>query len=404
MADWSDLTFAPLTTDYIAHLRALRDRSEAVATDLESVQEGKFFRATSTSQVIIATGSHTLALAESDRAFGVGSRVRIADAANPGSQYMIGTVTAYADPDLTVDVDTVAGGGATVSDWSVTLATLAPEATALDPGTATADQALAVSGDGASVEGRDVLFGVADDPSPQLGGALNGQGEEITDTIHRGHREAVRDHGVIDAADTDAVATSQTVGSGGGDLVLDGVKVSNGAASFSSPRQITVTSANDLSGVTVTIGGTAPDGSQQSKSLAGPNAGTVATTAYFGSVDTVSVDAAASGIEVGQGDASLLIDWGYGVQVLAVGAAITAIFTVGSSGSANWSTVLRLTNGASYGWPSSPSGIYTPGGDALADLVTSTAASDEDEWIIQTPDAGTTVFIASGPQEYQAAS
>lgn len=105
-----------------------------------------------------------------------------------------------------------------------------------------------------------------------------------------------------------------------------------------------------------------------------------------------------------EGSGTLTIDFGYGVQTVNITAAVSSIATTNSSGTDNWSTVVRLTNGASYGWPSSPSGVYTPGGEALSNLVSSTSSTVEDEWIVQTPDGGTTVFIAKGPQQYQAAS
>jgi hypothetical protein len=303
-----------------------------------------------------------------------------------------------------VDVQTTGGSG-TIADWSVTLESVAQDVAPSDllQDGATDGQGVVWNDSAGQYEPQDVLQNLSEDTSPQLGGTLDAQGNEIQDGEFRGHREPVLDHGTIDAADTDAVATTQTIGSGGGDLTLDGAKVSGGTATFTSPRLVTITSTNDLSGVTVTVEGTDKDGNSQSETLSGPNNTTVSTANYYLTVTRVAADAAASGISAGQGDASLLIDLGYGVQTVEIGAAITAIFTVGSSGSANWSTVLRLTNGASYGWPSSPSGINTPGGSALADLVTSTSSTVEDEWIIQTPDAGTTVFIASGPQEYQAA-
>jgi hypothetical protein len=135
----------------------LDTRITGIRTDVDAVQEGQFFRATSSTSITIGPGTHTLSLNEADRAFGVGSRVRIADQANPGDRYMIGVVTAYSDPDLTVDVGTTAGDGASVSDWAITLASVAPDLTALDPGTAAADEAVVVSADGKTLTSRPII-------------------------------------------------------------------------------------------------------------------------------------------------------------------------------------------------------------------------------------------------------
>lgn len=77
------------------------------------------FSGTSTSSKTIATGSVTVST-QSDLAFGLGSRVMLASAANTAN-FMSGPVTAYASGSMSVNVD-FTGGSGTFSDWVITLA------------------------------------------------------------------------------------------------------------------------------------------------------------------------------------------------------------------------------------------------------------------------------------------
>lgn len=92
----------------------------AARTDFEP-SVAAAFSATSTTSLAIGTGSKTFTLAETDRAFAVGMRVRAADNAAPAANYMDGTVTAYSGTTLTVLMDATAGSG-TIASWTVSFA------------------------------------------------------------------------------------------------------------------------------------------------------------------------------------------------------------------------------------------------------------------------------------------
>lgn len=72
---------------------------------------------TSSDSETIGTGSKTFTL-DSQRTFGVGQFVVVADAAAPSSNYMIGQITAISSLDLTINVTTTAGSG-TLSSWHI---------------------------------------------------------------------------------------------------------------------------------------------------------------------------------------------------------------------------------------------------------------------------------------------
>ena len=78
------------------------------------------YKATSTSSVMIGTGSKTFTLDNENKAFIAGCRVRIARTTNPSSDYMQGTVTSFTNGELVVNVTTTGGSG-TYSDWSISL-------------------------------------------------------------------------------------------------------------------------------------------------------------------------------------------------------------------------------------------------------------------------------------------
>lgn len=86
---------------------------------------------------------------------------------------------------------------------------------------------------------------------------------------------------------------------GAGVLVLNGASVSGGVASFGTAAteyqqvgyQVNLTSAGNLSAVNFTVTGTDPEGKALTETLAGPNANTVETAAYFKTVTSVSVSA-----------------------------------------------------------------------------------------------------------------
>ncbi len=78
---------------------------------------GSGYAATSTSSVLIGTGSKTFTT-QAGLAYVTGLRVRVA---NSGTNYMEGTVTSYSGTSLVVNVDRVAGSG-TLASWNIGIA------------------------------------------------------------------------------------------------------------------------------------------------------------------------------------------------------------------------------------------------------------------------------------------
>jgi hypothetical protein len=87
-------------------------------------------------------------------------------------------------------------------------------------------------------------------------------------------------------ADGNGVAAAQQL-AGAGDLTLVSSTVT-----LDPPRFITFTSLGNLSGINLTITGTAPNGSSQTETMVGPNANTVTSTLTFATVTSISASAA----------------------------------------------------------------------------------------------------------------
>lgn len=86
-------------------------------------------------------------------------------------------------------------------------------------------------------------------------------------------------------ADGNGIAEAQQR-TGAGNLTLVSSTVT-----LTPPRFVTLTSLGNLSGVTFTITGTAPNGSSQTESLAGPNANTVTSTLTFATITSIATSA-----------------------------------------------------------------------------------------------------------------
>ena len=100
-----------------------------------------------------------------------------------------------------------------------------------------------------------------------------------------------------EAAGTATIAALQTLGAAG-TLALSGTY---GASGFPSKLAwtITLTSANNLSGVNFTINYLDAQNNAQSVVVAGPNATTKSTTAIAGTVTSITTSAAAAAVSVG---------------------------------------------------------------------------------------------------------
>jgi len=107
------------------------------------------------------------------------------------------------------------------------------------------------------------------------------------------------------AASNNAIALLQTLGAAG-NLTLNGSLASSSEGGtpsvifYNYNRYVTLTSANDLSGVNFTITGTI-NSAPVSQTIAGPDNDTVATTVVFDTVTSISASAAATAVSAGTG-------------------------------------------------------------------------------------------------------
>jgi hypothetical protein len=159
------------------------------------------------------------------------------------------------------------------------------------------------------------------------------------------------------AADRDGVCAAQTT-AGAGDLVIAGALAAGGIATFGEQQRVTLYSAANLSGLTFTVYGATAFGDSISEAIAGPNAGTVTTTANFKTVTRVATDGAVgTNVEVGNSAALetkwIGLDWhralkGISVE-LSTGASLTYEVQYGARKRANSSdpetSILALADG-----------------------------------------------------------
>jgi len=121
-------------------------------------------------------------------------------------------------------------------------------------------------------------------------------GGQFTNNVITGFQEAAVYCGNLHDSDddTDAVCLSQTP-SGAGNLTLNGVRVSGGAAIFAGQRAVVITSSANLSARTLTITGTDGRGDALIETVTGPNGTTIRSKGLFATVTQIAIDAAAGG-------------------------------------------------------------------------------------------------------------
>jgi len=103
------------------------------------------------------------------------------------------------------------------------------------------------------------------------------------------------------AADTDGISTAAAVGDGA-NLVIGGALASGGAVTFDQPRNITILSAGDDSGISFTVTGTDETATSATESITGANAGTATGSAYFTTITAIAaVGDPAGNVSAGSG-------------------------------------------------------------------------------------------------------
>lgn len=88
-------------------------------TEINNIVPGAY-KATSTSSNAIGVAVKTFTLAETNKSFIEGVKIKIARTSSPTSNYMIGTVKSYSGTTLIVDVTSITGAG-TYTDWSISV-------------------------------------------------------------------------------------------------------------------------------------------------------------------------------------------------------------------------------------------------------------------------------------------
>jgi len=102
-------------------------------------------------------------------------------------------------------------------------------------------------------------------------------------------------------ADADGISTAAAVGEDAS-LVIGGALASGGAVTFDEPRNITILSAGDDSGISFTVTGTDEGGSSATESITGANAGTATGSSYFATVTAIAaVGDPAGNVSAGSG-------------------------------------------------------------------------------------------------------
>ena len=105
------------------------------------------------------------------------------------------------------------------------------------------------------------------------------------------------------ALDADGISTAAAVGDGAS-LVIGGALASGGSVTFDQPRNVTILSAGNDSGISFTVTGTDETGDSATESITGANAGTATGSSYFTTVTAIAaVGDPAGNVSAGSGTA-----------------------------------------------------------------------------------------------------
>ena len=103
------------------------------------------------------------------------------------------------------------------------------------------------------------------------------------------------------AIDADGISVAAAVGNNA-NLVLGGALTSGGAVTFDEPRNITILSAGDDSGISFTVTGTDETATAVTESITGANAGTATGSTFFATISQIAaVGNPAGNVSAGSG-------------------------------------------------------------------------------------------------------
>ena len=103
------------------------------------------------------------------------------------------------------------------------------------------------------------------------------------------------------AIDADGISVATSVGNNA-NLVLGGALTSGGAVTFDEPRNITILSAGNDSGISFTVTGTDEQGDAVTESITGANAGTATGSTFFTTISQIAaVGNPAGNVSAGSG-------------------------------------------------------------------------------------------------------
>ena len=161
------------------------------------------------------------------------------------------------------------------------------------------------------------------------------------------------------AADADGISTAQNL-SEADDLTITGALASGGSVTFDQPRNVTITSTGDDTGVTFTVTGTDETGAAQTEAITGVNAGAATGTSYFATVTQIAASGATDGnVTAGSGSSIAAVIFRgplrlRGIYVVNSGTAGTITFRQGSATGAIRMQYNTTGTDASTEYPSVP--------------------------------------------------
>lgn len=103
------------------------------------------------------------------------------------------------------------------------------------------------------------------------------------------------------AADTDGISTAASI-SGAANLTIGGALASGGSVTMDCPRNVTILSAGDDSGITFTVTGTDESGTAITEVITGADTGTATGSSFFQTVTQIATSGSSAGnVSAGSG-------------------------------------------------------------------------------------------------------